>query len=91
MFQRTQTYLDWAAVHANFNSKELKLPNGTQVDVRARTLDDGTKQLFVGVYTGAGKPIVEDYTDNVLGMTIDQALDWGIDRGLSVGNGQKPE
>lgn len=91
MLQRTKTYFDWAAVKANIKSNELKLENGTQVDVRARTLDDGTNQLFVGVYTGKGEPIVEDYTDNVVGMTIDQALDWGLDRGRSIGNGQKSE
>jgi len=89
--QRTKAYFDWAAVRTNFQSKELTLLNGTYVDVRARTLDDGTIQLFVGVYTGKGEPIVEDYTDKVHDMTIEQAFDWGLDRGRSVGNGQKSE
>ena len=91
MLERTKTYFDWSAVRTNFYSKELKLPNGTQVDVRARTLDDGTTQLFVGVYTVKGEPIVEDYTDDVQNMTVEQALNWGLDRGRSVGNGQKSE
>ena len=91
MLQRTKIYFDWAAVRTNFYSKELKLQNGTQVDVRARTLEDGTTQLFVGVYTGEGEPIVENYTDDVLNMTVEQALNWGLDRGRSVGNGQKSE
>lgn len=90
MLQRTKTYFEWAAVTVNFYSKDLTLQNGTRVDVRARTLDNGTIQLFVGVYTSKGQPIVEDYTDNVQGMTVEQALDWGLDRGSSVGNGQKP-
>ena len=91
MFERTKTYFDWSAVRSNFYSKELELPNGTQVDVRARTLDDGATQLFVGVYTVKGEPIVEDYTDDVQNMTVEQALNWGLDRGRSVGNGQKSE
>jgi hypothetical protein len=47
--------------------------------------------LFVGVYSAEGKPIVEDYTGDVQNMTFEQALDWGLDRGRSVGNGQKSE
>ena len=89
--QRTKTYLEWAAVRMPYASKEDTLKNGVFVKSCCRTLSDGTIQLFVGVYSAEGKPIVEDYTDDVQNMTFEQALDWGLDRGRSVGNGQKSE
>lgn len=87
--QRTKAYFEWAAIRDNYRSKELTLENGVFVESCGRQLDDGTVQLFVGVYTAEGKPITEDYTANVQDMTVEQAIDWGVDRGLSVGNGQK--
>lgn len=88
--QRTKTYFEWAAIRVSYKSKSRDLPNGGFVESCGRQLDNGLIQLFVGVYSADGKPITEDYTDNVQGMTVDQAIDWGFDRGLSVGNGQKP-
>jgi hypothetical protein len=59
--------------------------------VLCRTLGNGTIQLFVDIYTAVGKPILEDYTDDVHNMTVEQALEWALDCGVSVGNGQKSE
>lgn len=89
--QRTKTYFEWAAVRQSYVSKEDTLTNGAFVESCCRQLSDGTIQLFVGVYSAEGKPIVEDYTDDVKDMTVGQAIDWGLDRGRSVGNGQKSE
>ena len=89
--QRTKTYFEWAAPRLSYQSKEITLPNRVFVESCSRQLDSGTIQLFVGVYTPDGKPVLEDYTDDVQGMTVAQAIDWGLDRGSSVGNGQKSE
>ncbi len=87
--QRTGAYFKWAAIRQSYASKEDTLTNGAFVESCCRKLSDGTIQLFLGVYSADGKPIVEDYTEDVQGMTVEQALDWGLDRGRSVGNGQK--
>ncbi len=87
--QRTKAYFEWAAIREPYRSKELTLESGVFVESCGRQLSDGTVQLFVGIYTAEGKPITEDYTADVQDMTVEQAIDWGFDRGLSVGNGQK--
>ena len=89
--QRTKTYFEWAAIRMPYKSKERTLPNGVFVESCGRQLDGGLIQLFVGIYTADGKPVLEDYTDDVQGMTVDEAIEWGIDRAISVGNGQKTE
>jgi len=89
--ERTKTYFEWAAIRQSYASKEDTLKNGAFVESCCRKLSDGTIQLFVGVYSAEGKPILEDYTEDVQDMTVEQALNWGLDRGRSVGNGQKSE
>lgn len=87
--QRTKTYFEWAAIREPYRSKELTLENGVFVESCGRQLSGGAVQLFVGIYTAEGIPITEDYTPDVQGMTVEEAIDWGFDRGKSVGNGQK--
>ncbi|MDY7553874.1 MULTISPECIES: hypothetical protein [Pseudomonas] len=87
--ERTKAYFDWAAVREPYKSKELTLSNGVFVESCGRHRGDGQIQLFVGVYTAEGKPVLEDYTSDVQGMTVDEAIDWGMDRAKSIGNGQK--
>lgn len=87
--QRTKEYFEWAATQVNYRSKDRTLENGIYVESCGRQLSDGRVQLFVGVYTAEGKPITEDFTADAQDMTVEQAIDWGFDRGVSVGNGQK--
>ncbi|MCI4607266.1 hypothetical protein [Pseudomonas fluorescens] len=87
--QRTKAYFDWAAARVPYSSKEETLPNGVFIEACGRQLSSGQIQLFVGVHTAEGKPVLEDYTDNAQGMTVQEAIDWGFDRGRSVANGQK--
>lgn len=87
--QRTKAYFDWAAARVPHSSKEETLPNGVFIEACGRQLSSGQIQLFVGVHTAEGKPVLEDYTDNVQGMTVQETIDWGFDRGRSVANGQK--
>lgn len=88
--ERTQVYFDWAAIRDSHYSREEVLVNGALVQILTRLVGDGVIQLFVGVYTSEGKPIFEDFTSDVQNMTMDQAIAWGLDRGRSVGNGQRP-
>ena len=88
--ERTKTYFEWAAIREPYKSRDETLPNGVFVESCGRQLASGVIQLFVGVYRADGKPVLEDYTDDVQGMTVDEAIAWGFDRGRSVGNGQKP-
>lgn len=89
--QRTKAYFEWVTAPVPHSSKEETLPNGVFVEACGRQLSGGQVQLFVGIHTADGKPILEDYTDDVQGMTVNEAIEWGFDRGRSVGNGQKSE
>ncbi|ANF87120.1 hypothetical protein A7J50_3747 [Pseudomonas antarctica] len=87
--RRTKAYFEWAAAHLPYSSKEETLPNGVFVEACGRQLTGGQVQLFIGIYTADGELVLEDYTENVQEMTVAEAIDWGFDRGRSVGNSQK--
>lgn len=89
--QRKKAHFEWEAIREPYKSKELTLPNGVFVESCGRQLSSGRIQLFVGVYTAQGVPVLEDFTYDVKGMSVEEAIEWGYDRGLSIGNGQKSE
>ncbi|UMY63900.1 hypothetical protein [Pseudomonas sp. LS.1a] len=66
---------------------EAALPGGGYVDVRGRRIDSGEVQLFIGVYTAEGKPVHEEYQEDVKGLTIEQAINDGIKRGQEIAAG----
>ncbi|WP_337993352.1 hypothetical protein [Pseudomonas rubra] len=40
----------------------------------------GSTQLFLGVYTRAGLPIVEEYHDRLVEIGVARAIVWGVKR-----------
>ena len=46
----------------------------------ARLSRSGFSQLFLGVYTSAGLPVVEEYHDRLDEVTLTRAMVWGVKR-----------
>lgn len=83
--QRTKTYFDWAAIRERHQSREESLGDGKYVESLGRLTGNGAVQLFVGVYTSEGKPIHEEYQENIPGVTAEEAIALGLKRGREIG------
>lgn len=58
---------------------EMELVNEPTMDVQVRLSRTGSTQLFIGVYSGTGMALHEEYFDRP-GESMTRALAWGIDR-----------
>ncbi|WP_233281637.1 hypothetical protein [Pseudomonas tructae] len=56
------------------------MESGLALDVKARVSRGGSTQLFLGVYTRAGLPIVEEYHDRLVEISVARAIVWGVKR-----------
>ncbi|CAM3866565.1 hypothetical protein D3C76_629740 [compost metagenome] len=80
MRYRGAHYWAWADCQLHSQEHEESLESGITLDVKARLSRSGCTQLFLGVYTSAGLPIVEEYHDHLDEVTLTRAIIWGVKR-----------
>ncbi|UVM58109.1 hypothetical protein LOY37_11205 [Pseudomonas sp. B21-012] len=80
MRYRGAHYWAWADCQLHSQEHEESLESGITLDVKARLSRSGCTQLFLGVYTSAGLPVVEEYHDRLDEVTLTRAMVWGVKR-----------
>ncbi|WP_282355107.1 hypothetical protein [Pseudomonas sp. PS01303] len=87
MQHRGSQYWAWSDCQLPSQSHDEELSDGTQVNALVRVSRQGVTQLFIGLYGGAGKMIVEEYYASLLDQTTSQALVWGVSRARALATG----
>lgn len=87
MLTRSKVYFEWATSTQGHFGHEEKLDNGAQIDVRARVSTGGDTELFVGAYGKEGRMMMEEFHPVMDGMSVQQAIDWGTARAISLASG----
>ncbi|MGF6593740.1 hypothetical protein [Pseudomonas sp. 2835] len=80
MRYRGAHYWAWADCQLHSQEHIESLESGITLDVKARLSRSGCTQLFLGVYTSAGLPVVEEYHDRLDEVTLTRAMVWGVKR-----------
>ncbi|BAN54796.1 MULTISPECIES: hypothetical protein [Pseudomonas] len=87
---REQTYWQWADAQLHSRSHDEVLSDGTTLDVQVRLSRLGATQLFLGLYAGDGRALLEEYYPARPGETMTRALVWGVDRARAMATGALP-
>ena len=87
---REQTYWQWADAPLHSRSHDEALSDGTTLDVQVRLSRLGATQLFLGLYAGDGRALLEEYYPTRPGETMTRALVWGVDRARAMATGALP-
>mgnify|MGYP006193155579 FL=1 len=87
---REETYWQWADAQLHSRSHDEALSDGTTLDVQVRLSRLGATQLFLGVYAGNGRALLEEYYPTRPGETMTRALVWGVDRARAMATGALP-
>jgi hypothetical protein len=58
---REETYWQWADAQLHSRSHDEALSDGTTLDVQVRLSRLGATQLFLGLYAGDGRALLEEY------------------------------
>jgi len=87
---REETYWHWADAQLHSRSHDEALSDGTTLDVQVRLSRLGATQLFLGLYAGDGRALVEEYYPARPGETMTRAMVWGVDRARAMATGALP-
>jgi hypothetical protein len=87
---REGTYWQWADAQLHSRSHDEALSDGTTLDVQVRLSRLGATQLFLGVYAGNGRALLEEYYPTRPGETMTRALVWGVERARALATGALP-
>lgn len=87
---REQTYWEWADAHLHSRCHDEVLSDGTVLDIQVRLSRLGATQLFLGLYAGSGKALLEEYYPARPGETMTRALVWGVERARALAIGALP-
>lgn len=87
---REQTYREWADARLHSRCHDEVLSDGTILDIQVRLSRLGATQLFLGLYAGNGKALVEEYYPTRPGETMTRALVWGVERARALAIGALP-
>ncbi|GAB1617054.1 hypothetical protein V7V80_08135 [Pseudomonas kermanshahensis] len=87
---REETYWQWADAQLHSRSHDEALSDGTTLDVQVRLSRLGATQLFLGVYAGNGRAVLEEYYPSRPGETMTRALVWGVERARALATGALP-
>ncbi|MBF8758273.1 hypothetical protein [Pseudomonas guariconensis] len=87
---REQTYWEWADAHLHSRCHDEVLSDGTVLDIQVRLSRLGDTQLFLGLYAGSGKALLEEYYPARPGETMTRALVWGVERARALATGALP-
>ncbi|HDS1818861.1 TPA: hypothetical protein QEM96_005358 [Pseudomonas putida] len=87
---REETYWQWADAQLHSRSHDEALSDGTTLDVQVRLSRLGATQLFLGVYAGNGRALLEEYYPTRPGETMTRALVWGVERARALATGALP-
>ncbi|MGF6391310.1 hypothetical protein [Pseudomonas plecoglossicida] len=84
---REKTYWKWADAQLHSRCHDEALSDGTTLDVQVRLSRLGATQLFLGLYGGDGRALLEEYYPSRPGETMTRALVWGVDRARALATG----
>lgn len=87
---REQTYWEWADAQLHSRCHDEVLSDGTVLDIQVRLSRLGATQLFLGLYAGNGKALLEEYYPARPGETMTRALVWGVERARALATGALP-
>jgi hypothetical protein len=87
---REETYWQWADAQLHSRSHDEALSDGTTLDVQVRLSRLGATQLFLGIYAGNGRALLEEYYPARPGETMTRALVWGVERARALAIGALP-
>ncbi|BBR54304.1 MULTISPECIES: hypothetical protein [Pseudomonas] len=87
---REQTYWEWADAQLHSRCHDEVLSDGTVLDIQVRLSRLGATQLFLGLYAGNGKALLEEYYPARPGETMTRALVWGVERARALATGAVP-
>lgn len=87
---REETYWQWADAQLHSRSHDEALSDGTTLDVQVRLSRLGATQLFLGIYAGNGRALLEEYYPARPGETMTRALVWGVERARALATGALP-
>ena len=87
---REETYWQWADAQLHSRSHDEALSDGTTLDVQVRLSRLGATQLFLGIYAGNGRALLEEYDPARPGETMTRALVWGVERARALATGALP-
>ncbi|MGE8185827.1 hypothetical protein [Pseudomonas sp. NPDC086278] len=65
------------------------LSNGCTIEVKAEILRDGSLKMFIGVYKPDGSVIEEDHNPSPHLLDMEDAMQWAIEKGKTIGNTQQ--
>ncbi|AVF57688.1 hypothetical protein AL527_02720 [Pseudomonas fulva] len=85
--QRGSKYWDWADHLLPDTKHEESLSDGTMISVMARLSRCRATQVFVGVYSGRGKPLLEEFYDSTPHANPGEGLSWGLNRARTLSSG----
>lgn len=85
-----ETYWQWADAQLHSRCHDEALSDGTTLDVQVRLSRLGATQLFLGLYAGDGRALLEEYYPALPGETMTRALVWGVDRARAMATGALP-
>ena len=87
---REETYWQWADAQLHSRCHDEALSDGTTLDVQVLLSRLGATQLFLGLYAGDGRALLEEYYPARPGETMTRALVWGVDRARAMATGALP-
>lgn len=82
--QRQRVFWEWSDCALHTRCHDGIFEDGGQLDVQVRTSRTGVVQLFIGVYLGSGAMKFEEYYKDRVDESMTQALEWGIERALTL-------
>ena len=90
MRPRGSKYWGWADPALHSRCHEESYADGVSIDVQVRLSSEGVTQLFIGVYTSAVIPLLEEAYYSRPHETMTQALAWGVGRARAAAAERSP-
>lgn len=83
MRDRGQKFWDWVKPDIHCRYRDEKAADGSMINVQVRTAAIGSIELFVGVYDRNGSMLFEESYEAIIGQTMTQAMELGIEKARS--------
>ncbi len=84
MWQRGETFWQWADPTLHHRTHVEALEGGNTIDVQVRLSRTGTTQLFIGIYAPQGQMLFEEAFDSRPGETMTRTLLWGVSKAKAI-------
>ncbi|CAG8865608.1 hypothetical protein PS627_01527 [Pseudomonas fluorescens] len=76
---RGTIFWQWSDPTLHHRVHDETMDDGTEIEVQVRLSRVGSTQMFIGVYSPSGAPILEEAFASRPGESMTRALVWGVD------------